>query len=241
MNSSALIGWEKSPKVPSQAAFCPSGLIAAVQSVSVTTLNPFSKAVRMVDSTQQLVRKPPRATVVMLSFLRISSRSVSGNASRPLFPETTRSDPFGFISSQISAFHEPAVKSFPSAQPFRIPRFLFGLSEPSSASEMGTWITFPPAFRTASAVLADFSSMPVSSMTAFTPPFSLPSACANSFWYSIRTSPKLFASMASPPCADEAGNVRKPGMRLRAGQNLPRQGTGLGAELTGARAGMAAA
>ena len=48
---------------PSTAPFWPSSEVAAVQSLSVTTLKPFSNAVRIVDSTQQLVSSPPSTLV----------------------------------------------------------------------------------------------------------------------------------------------------------------------------------
>ena len=53
VNSSAVMGFENRVKVPSVAAVCPSGLVAAMQSFKVTTLKPFSHAVRIVDSQQQ--------------------------------------------------------------------------------------------------------------------------------------------------------------------------------------------
>merc|ERR1719434_254041 len=90
-NSSAVIGLENMPKVPVVAAAWPSAEVAAQQSVTVTTLNPFSHAVRIVDSTQQLVSRPHRATVSMPAFLSSASSVVLGKASRPFLPLTITS------------------------------------------------------------------------------------------------------------------------------------------------------
>merc|ERR1712151_1306814 len=125
------MGVENMPNVPSTADFWLSIEVVAVQSVRVTTLKPFSKAVRIVDSTQQLVRKPPRVRVSMPWALSCASKSVPGNASKPFLPATTTSHDLGFITSQISAFQVPVANSESLQHPARIPRPLFGLSEPS--------------------------------------------------------------------------------------------------------------
>ena len=52
--------------------------------------------------------------------------------------------PFGFMASQMAAFHVPLVKSLSLSQPPRMPRFLLGLSDPSGAKVMGAWNTFTP-------------------------------------------------------------------------------------------------
>merc|ERR1719231_2016893 len=168
VNSSAVSGVENMPKVPPVAAFWPSAEVVAQQSVTVSTLKPFSHAVRIVDSTQQLVRKPHRASVETPSAMRRASRSVLGNASSPFLPVTTKSPSLGAIASQNSAFHVPAVNSLSLAQPARIPSALFGLSDASSLNMMGAWYTLPPAARTAAASAAVFSSMPVSAITSLT-------------------------------------------------------------------------
>ena len=132
MNSSLVMGELNMPYVPSAAAFWASMEVAPVQSFRVMTLKPFSYAVLksvtqilldqplfivrriytnlIVDSTQQLVRNPPRATVSMPFLTRISSRSVLGKASRPFLPLTTTSPSLGAMASQMAAFHDP-VKS----------------------------------------------------------------------------------------------------------------------------------
>merc|ERR1712100_930116 len=81
--SAAVIGAENIPKVPVVAAAWPSSEVVAQQSVSVTTLKPFSHAVRIVDSTQQFDRKPPRVTVSMPWALSCASKSVPGNVYKP--------------------------------------------------------------------------------------------------------------------------------------------------------------
>ena len=63
------MGDEKRPNVPSVAPLWPSADVVAQQSVSVIVLKPFSKAVRIVDSTQQFVRKPQSTTVSILCAL----------------------------------------------------------------------------------------------------------------------------------------------------------------------------
>src|SRR6185437_3125916 len=73
------------------------------------TSYPFSYAERMVDSTQQLVRKPPSMTVSISRLRRMKSRLVVANVSRPRLPSTTMSDSAGAISSQISAPQVPLV------------------------------------------------------------------------------------------------------------------------------------
>mmetsp|Transcript_21222 Transcript_21222/g.41506 ORF Transcript_21222/g.41506 Transcript_21222/m.41506 type:complete len:200 (-) Transcript_21222:274-873(-) len=125
------------PNVPSVAPFWPSADVQAVQSVRETTLKPFSHAVRTVLSTQQLVRKPPTATVSTPCFISSSSRSVPGKASKPFFPETTMSPSCGVICSQIVEFQVSFTNNSPSAQPLRMPSFLLGLSDMSAAKEMG--------------------------------------------------------------------------------------------------------
>merc|ERR1719456_230007 len=90
-NSSLVIGVLNMPNVPVVDAFWPSGVVVAQQSVSVTVLKPFSYAVRIVDSTQQFVRKPPSTTVSMPCCSRRLERLVPGKASSPCLPCTTRS------------------------------------------------------------------------------------------------------------------------------------------------------
>mmetsp|Transcript_2695 Transcript_2695/g.5610 ORF Transcript_2695/g.5610 Transcript_2695/m.5610 type:complete len:230 (+) Transcript_2695:16-705(+) len=179
--SAAVIGVEKKVNVPVVAAFWPSSDVVAQQSVSVTTLKPFSNAVRIVDSTQQLVRKPQMATVSMPYRLSSASSVVSGNASSPFLFFTTTSPVCGFIPSQKSPFHVFSVNSESLAHPARMPRSLLGLSLASALKRIGVMNTLPPAARTAPAVLIDFSSMLVLSMTPFTPSCSLPPSVANSF------------------------------------------------------------
>ena len=81
-----------------------------------------SQAVRIVDSTQQFVRKPVMATVSMPFCSNLASRSVPGNPSSPFLPCTTTSPLWGVIFSQNSAFQVPAVKSLSFAHPARMPR-----------------------------------------------------------------------------------------------------------------------
>merc|ERR1719231_1759011 len=168
VNSSAVSGVENMPKVPPVAAFWPSAEVVAQQSVTVSTLKPFSHAVRIVDSTQQLVRKPHSVTVSMPSLTRVASRSVFGNASRPFFPETTKSPSMGFIASQNCAFQVPSVKSLSLAHPARMPRALLGLSDASSLNMIGIWYTLPPASRIAAASAVVLASMSVLSITSLT-------------------------------------------------------------------------
>mmetsp|Transcript_163315 Transcript_163315/g.313693 ORF Transcript_163315/g.313693 Transcript_163315/m.313693 type:complete len:307 (-) Transcript_163315:357-1277(-) len=137
VKAAAVMGVENMPKVPSVAPLWPSAEVVAQQSVSVTTLKPFSQAVRIVDSTQQFVRKPQRTTVSMPFLSNNCSKSFPGNASKPFLPCTIRSPSSGFMASAYSAFQVPSVKSLSLAQPARMPRFLFGLSEPSSLNMMG--------------------------------------------------------------------------------------------------------
>mmetsp|Transcript_37514 Transcript_37514/g.85120 ORF Transcript_37514/g.85120 Transcript_37514/m.85120 type:complete len:259 (+) Transcript_37514:478-1254(+) len=200
LKSAAVIGVEKKPKLPS-VTFWPSSLSVAQQSVSVITSNPFSYALRIVDSTQQLVRKPARTTVSMPFAFSCASRSVPGNASRPFLPVTKRSPSLGVISLQNSAFHVPAVNSLSFAQPARIPSALFGLSDASSANVIAACMTLTPAFLHASATSADLDSMPVVSMMPLTPPFNFPPSVVNSFWYSMKTMAALLASNNLPPFA----------------------------------------
>eukprot|EP00966_Prymnesium_polylepis_P296852 6858021-Prymnesium_polylepis.1 len=61
----------------------PASDVVAQQSVSVITSKPFSYAVRMVDSTQQLVRKPDRISVSVPAAFSSASSVVPGKASRP--------------------------------------------------------------------------------------------------------------------------------------------------------------
>merc|ERR1719240_1591107 len=133
------------PKVPPVAALWPSSEVVAPQSVSITTLKPFSHAVRIVDSTQQLVRKPHSTTVSMPRATSSASRVVLGKASRPFLPLTTTSPSAGDICSQKAAFHVPSVKRLSLAQPARIPRPLLGLSDASALNMIGTCTTVPPS------------------------------------------------------------------------------------------------
>mmetsp|Transcript_91694 Transcript_91694/g.243643 ORF Transcript_91694/g.243643 Transcript_91694/m.243643 type:complete len:237 (+) Transcript_91694:188-898(+) len=208
MKSSFVIGVLNRPKVPSTAALWPSAEVAAQQSVSVTTLKPFSQAVRMVLSTQQFVRKPPRTTVLMPCFTSIASKFVPGKASRPRFPWMTTSPSTGVISFTISEFHVPSVKRAPSAHPLRMPKFLLGLSLLSALKLIGVWKILQPFSRAFAVTSALFSSMPVLAMTSFTPSCSFPPSEQNSFWYSIMTKAVLEASMASPPLASAGAKVR---------------------------------
>mmetsp|Transcript_150871 Transcript_150871/g.274578 ORF Transcript_150871/g.274578 Transcript_150871/m.274578 type:complete len:250 (+) Transcript_150871:126-875(+) len=196
------------PKVPSAAPFCPSAEVVAQQSVNVTVLKPFSKAVRIVDSTQQFVRKPHRATVSMPLFTSNSSKSVPGNASKPFLPFTMRSPSCGFIASQNSAFHVPSVKSLSLLHPARIPRFLFGLSEPSSLKMMGASITLAPFSRAALHTSAVLLSIFVSAMTSLTAGYNLPPSDANSFWYSMHTTAVFLGSIWEPPFASPGTKTR---------------------------------
>mmetsp|Transcript_62633 Transcript_62633/g.165743 ORF Transcript_62633/g.165743 Transcript_62633/m.165743 type:complete len:265 (+) Transcript_62633:138-932(+) len=66
VNSSAVIGVENIVNVPPTAFSCPSTVVVAQQSDRVTTLKPNSYAWRIVDSTQQLVRKPASTTFSIL-------------------------------------------------------------------------------------------------------------------------------------------------------------------------------
>merc|ERR1712227_261187 len=81
----------------------------------------------MVDSTQQLVRKPQITSVSMPLSTSSFSRELLGNASRPRLPTMRMSPSAGFISAQKSAFHVPSVNRLSLAQPARMPRPLFGL------------------------------------------------------------------------------------------------------------------
>mmetsp|Transcript_26210 Transcript_26210/g.80670 ORF Transcript_26210/g.80670 Transcript_26210/m.80670 type:complete len:220 (-) Transcript_26210:54-713(-) len=112
------------------------------------------------------------------------------------------------MDSWKSAFHVPAVKSLSAAQPARMPRPLFGLSEPSSANEIGAWMTVTPASRAFSATCADRSSMPVAAMESLTASWSLPPSVVNSFWYSMSSSAVFEGTMSAPPFASAAPNVR---------------------------------
>ena len=84
----------------------------------------------MVDSTQQLVRKPPRTTVSTSRLRRMKSRLVVANVSSPRLPSTTMSASAGAICSQISAPQVPFTNAFESITPFRMPYTLSG--SPSS-------------------------------------------------------------------------------------------------------------
>ena len=59
------------------------------------------------------------------------------------------------MPSQKSAFQVPWTNATPSAQPFKMPKALFGLSDMSSLKLIGVWKTFTPLARAAltSAVL----------------------------------------------------------------------------------------
>lgn len=63
-------------------------LVAAQQSVRVITLNPASYAARIVDSTQQFVRKPASATFLMPLCCRMKGRLVEVKPHRPDLPCT---------------------------------------------------------------------------------------------------------------------------------------------------------
>src|SRR4051795_9682288 len=95
--------------------------VAATQSVKVRTLKPFSYALRIVDSTQQLVRNPPSATFLMPLLRRMKSRFVEANVSSPRLPSTTMSPACGVTSGEKSAPHEPLTNAFESTTPLRIP------------------------------------------------------------------------------------------------------------------------
>merc|ERR1719198_1873951 len=173
------------PKVPPVAAAWPSSEVVAQQSVSVMTLKPFSHAVRMVDSTQQLVRKPQSTSVSMPLALSSASSVVFGKASRPFLPTMTTSSASGAIASQNLAFHA------------------------SAANEMGACMTVPPAARTAAAVADVFASMSVDSMTPLTAGYSLPPSVVNSFWYSMQSMATLDGTTSQPPLASAAEKVEK--------------------------------
>mmetsp|Transcript_61790 Transcript_61790/g.113798 ORF Transcript_61790/g.113798 Transcript_61790/m.113798 type:complete len:260 (+) Transcript_61790:216-995(+) len=196
------------PKVPSVAPFCPSAEVVAQQSVTVTTLNPLSQAERMVDSTQQFVRKPQMATVSMPFFLSSSCKSVPGNASKPFLPFTIKSPSAGFMASANSAFHVPSVNSLSLAQPWRMPRFLFGLSEPSSLNMMGACMTLVPFARAALHSSAALLSILFSVMQSFTAGYSLPPSVVNSFWNSMHRKAVLAASILQPPFDLSASKTR---------------------------------
>mmetsp|Transcript_77979 Transcript_77979/g.114148 ORF Transcript_77979/g.114148 Transcript_77979/m.114148 type:complete len:200 (+) Transcript_77979:381-980(+) len=187
-NSSLDIGVLNIPHVPSVAPVCPSCDVAAVQSLSVTTLNPFSKAVRIVDSTQQLVRSPPSTTVLMLLSTSSCSKVVPGKASRPRLPRIVMSPSLGCMPSTKSAFQVPRVKKELSWHPLRMPWPLFGLSEPSAASVIGVCIILQPLALAASTIWILLASILVLSITPLTASWSLPPSAQNSFWYSIMTS-----------------------------------------------------
>ena len=122
------VGTENIPNVWSYAACCPSILVAAQQSSRVYTRYPFSYAVRMDDSTQQLVRKPARTTFWILFCRNKKSRFVEWNPQRPVFPLTMRSPGWGVISSQMAAPHSLARKHSPSLTPAKIPYGLLEIS-----------------------------------------------------------------------------------------------------------------
>src|SRR5262249_3114808 len=115
------IGVENIGKSYLIALWCSSGEVAARQSVSVMTWNPCSDAVRMVDSTQQLVRNPPRITVWIPLLRRMKSRLVLANASSPRLPSTTISPSMGASASTMAAPHEPLTNALPSTTPLRMP------------------------------------------------------------------------------------------------------------------------
>merc|ERR1712072_277729 len=174
MKSWAVKGKENMPYVPSVAICWPSAEVVAVQSVSVTTLNPFSQAVRMVDSTQQFVRNPASAKVSIPCALSCSSKSVSGKASRPFFPVITTSEAWGAMASHIVAFHEPAMKRLSLAHPARIPWPLLGLSDMSWAKEIGAWKILAPLNLAEFATATELVSIRFESMTALTAGNNLP-------------------------------------------------------------------
>mmetsp|Transcript_14756 Transcript_14756/g.29872 ORF Transcript_14756/g.29872 Transcript_14756/m.29872 type:complete len:201 (+) Transcript_14756:161-763(+) len=179
--SLAVIGEENMPNVPPAAPACPSADVVAQQSVIVMTLKPFSHAVRIVDSTQQFVRKPISTTVSAPASLSSLSRFVFGKASSPFLPIKILSPAAGCMAVQNSEFHVPSVKRLSLAQPARMPRPLFGLSDASGLNMIGEWMTVPPAARTFSQTITDFSSIPVDSITPLTAPCSLPPSVVNSF------------------------------------------------------------
>ena len=75
----------------------------------------------MVDSTQQLVRNPARATVCTPLLRRMKSRLVLAKASSPRLPSSTMSPSSGATSSTISAPQAPFTKELVSTTPLRIP------------------------------------------------------------------------------------------------------------------------
>mmetsp|Transcript_82249 Transcript_82249/g.150509 ORF Transcript_82249/g.150509 Transcript_82249/m.150509 type:complete len:248 (-) Transcript_82249:17-760(-) len=199
------------PKVPSVAPLCPSALVVAQQSVSVTVLKPLSKALRIVDSTQQLVRKPHKAKVWMPFFTSSASKSVPGNASKPFLPCTMRSPSTGFMAAQNSEFHVPSVKSLSFAQPARMPKFLFGLSDPSSLNMIGACITLAPLSRAVLHTSAAFLSMSVWAITSLTAGYNLPPSVVNSFWNSMHKTAVVAGSIWQPPMAWSGAKTRASG------------------------------
>mmetsp|Transcript_118501 Transcript_118501/g.209439 ORF Transcript_118501/g.209439 Transcript_118501/m.209439 type:complete len:257 (-) Transcript_118501:7-777(-) len=205
------MGVENIPKVPSVAPFCPSADVVAQQSVNVTTLKPFSQAVRIVDSTQQLVRKPHKATVSIPFVASSCSKSVPGNASKPFLFFTMRSPSTGFMASQNSEFHVPSVKSLSFAQPARMPKFLFGLSDPSSLNMIGACITLAPLSRAVLHTSAAFLSMSVWAITSLTAGYNLPPSVVNSFWNSMHKTAVVAGSIWQPPMAWSGAKTRASG------------------------------
>ena len=137
----------------------------------------------MVDSTQQLVRNPPRITVSTSRLRSTKSRLVDANVSSPRLPSITMSCSSGASSSQISAPQVPLTNAFESTTPLRIPYTLSGF--PSSpypgANVIGACSTETPAARAASTSLRVLASIWVSSITPFTASCRAPPSEVKSF------------------------------------------------------------
>jgi len=77
--------------------------------------------VRIVDSTQQLVRNPVRTMVVIPLLRRMKSRLVLANVSRPRLPSMRMSCGAGLSCSMMAAPQLSLTKAVPSTTPLRIP------------------------------------------------------------------------------------------------------------------------
>mmetsp|Transcript_22978 Transcript_22978/g.67701 ORF Transcript_22978/g.67701 Transcript_22978/m.67701 type:complete len:278 (-) Transcript_22978:1353-2186(-) len=208
--SSHFMGVENILKVPLVAASCSAAEKHAVPSVRVTVLYPFSKAVRMVDSTQQLVSRPPITTVSMPCSRSRASRSVPGKESRPRLPLTTTSPGEGVIIGWKSAAQVKARKSCPSWHPLRMPSLALGLSLPSAFSNViGRWKTFAPHVRAVRQRRWHLASMSWLSITSLTERWSLPPSLVNSFWNSIIRRAVLLGTTSEPPFASAAEKTRR--------------------------------
>src|SRR6476620_5675935 len=148
----------------------------------------------MVDSTQQLVRNPPRAMVVMPLLRRMKSRFVLAKVSRPRLPSMTMSPSAGASSSMMAAPQVPLTNTPPSTTPLSIPYGCLPSSLYPSAQVMGACMTVAPAARAASTTRAVLASMSVFSMTGRTASCRPPPSDVKSFWYSMSTTAVVFGS-----------------------------------------------